>query len=204
MEKAFDRIASHYDKWVGSFMSSRMDGMAELLSCSKEEVVLDLGGGTGLFARRLVDRCGEVHLLDESSRMIEQVRHEKIKTCLGSGTRAPYPDRFFDAVVLSDVFHHVREQDLLLGEIRRVLKPGGRLMVNEVDVERFMGRIVARLENLFFVQVFPTGFKDMSERLECRGFRLVDKKRDSWSFIGIWKLDPAFIQEVSGVACATP
>lgn len=204
MEKAFDRLASHYDRWIGSFMSRRMDWMAEFLSCSKEEVVLDLGGGTGLFARRLVDRCREVHLLDESSRMIEQVRHEKIKTRLGSGTHTPYPDRFFDAVVLSDVFHHVREQDLLLGEILRVLKPGGRLMVNEVDMERFMGRVAARLENLFFVQVFPTGFKALSERLECLGFRLVDKKQDSWSFIGLWQLDPAFSREVPGVAGAAP
>lgn len=204
VEKPFDRLAPHYERWVGRFMSSRMDRMADLLSCSPEEVILDLGGGTGLLARRLVERCGEVHLLDESLRMVEQVRQEKIITQVGCGTKAPYPDRFFDAVILSDVFHHVHEQDLLLDEVHRILKPGGRLLVNEVDLERFLGRMVGRLENLFFTRVFPTGFQNLSDRLESRGFQIVTKLRDSWSFIGLWKLAPGFIREASGVAGEAP
>jgi Methylase involved in ubiquinone/menaquinone biosynthesis len=148
MGKPFDRVAPYYDRWIGRFMSGRMDRMADLLSCSPDEIVLDLGGGTGLFAYRLIGRCGEIHLLDESSQMIEQVRYGKIKTRVGCGTEAPYPDRFFDAVILSDVFHHISEQDLLLDEVFRLLKPGGRLLVNEVDLDRVLGRIVGRLETL--------------------------------------------------------
>ena len=204
MEKPFDRLAPHYDRLIGRFMSSRMDRMADLLSCAPEEVVLDLGGGTGLLARRLVGRCGEIHLLDESPRMLEQVRQEKIITKVGSGTKAPYPDRFFDAVILSDVLHHVHEQDLLLDEVRRMLKPGGRLLVNEVDLERFLGRMVGRIENLFFTRVFPTGFQNLSDRLESRGFQVVAELRDCWSFIGLWKLVPGCIQEVFCVAGEAP
>lgn len=189
MEKPFDRVAPYYDRWIGRFMSGRLDRMVDLLSCSPDDVVLDLGGGTGLFARRLLGRCGEIHLLDESSQMVEQVRHGKIKTRVGSGTEAPYPDRFFDAVVLSDVFHHIREQDLLLDEVFRLLKPEGRLLVNEVDLDRVLGRIAGRLETLLFTRVFPTGFQHFCTRLEKRGFRLVDEVRDSWSFIGLWKLE---------------
>jgi demethylmenaquinone methyltransferase/2-methoxy-6-polyprenyl-1,4-benzoquinol methylase len=189
MGKPFDRVAPYYDRWIGRFMSDRMDRMADFLSCSPDEIVLDLGGGTGLIARRLLDRCGEVHLLDESSQMIGQVRQEKIKTRVGCGTETPYPDQFFDAIVLSDVFHHIREQDLLLDEVARLLKPGGRLLVNEVDLDRVWGRIIGRLENLIFTQVFPTGFQSFCSRLEERGFRLAGEIRDSWSFIGLWKLE---------------
>ncbi len=189
MVKPFDRVAPYYDRWIGRFMSGRLDRMVDLLSCTPDDVVLDLGGGTGLFARRLLGRCGEIHLLDESSQMVEQVRHGKIKTRVGSGTVAPYPDRFFDAVVLSDVFHHIREQDLLLDEVFRLLKPEGRLLVNEVDLDRVLGRIAGRLETLLFTRVFPTGFQHFCTRLEKRGFRLVDEVRDSWSFIGLWKLE---------------
>lgn len=189
MEKPFDKVAPYYDRWIGRFMSGRMDRMADLLSCSPDEIVLDLGGGTGLFARRLLGRCGEIHILDESPQMVEQARHGEIKTQVGCGTEAPYPDRFFDAVVLSDVFHHIREQELLLDEVLRLLKPGGRLLVNEVDLDRFWGRVAGRLETLLFTQVFPTGFQHLCTRLEKRGFRLVDGVRDSWSFIALWKLD---------------
>jgi ubiquinone/menaquinone biosynthesis C-methylase UbiE len=187
MGKAFDRIAPHYDRWIGKLMSGRLDRMAEILSCSSEEVILDLGGGTGLFSRRIANRCKAVHLLDESLRMIEQVPPGKIHTRLGDATETGYPDRYFDAVVLSDVFHHVREQDLLLGEITRLLKPKGRLLVNEIDLDRFWGRAVACGENLFFSRISPTGFRAFSELLEKRGFSLLEKARDSWSFIGLWR-----------------
>lgn len=187
MGRTFDRIAPHYDRWIGRFMSRRFDLMAELLACSSEEVILDLGGGTGLFSRRIVDRCKAVHLLDESPLMIEQVPAGKILSRLGNATETGYPGRFFDAVVLSDVYHHIREQDLLLSEIARILKPGGRLLVKEVDLDRALGRVVAGMENLFFAEVYPTGFQAFSDLLEQRGFALLEKARDLWSFIGLWQ-----------------
>jgi len=125
MEKPFDRIAPYYNRWIGRFMSARMDRMAEMIACSPEETLLDLGGGTGLFARRLVGRCGEIHLLDESQRMIEQADCEKIRVRSGDATNTGYPERSFDWVVLSDVIHHIREQDRLFTEVARLLKPGG-------------------------------------------------------------------------------
>ena len=90
-------------------------------------------------------------------------------------------------MVLSDVYHHIREQDLLLSEIARILKPGGRLLVNEVDLDRALGRVVAGMENLFFAEVYPTGFQAFSDLLEKRGFALLEKARDLWSFIGLWQ-----------------
>jgi demethylmenaquinone methyltransferase/2-methoxy-6-polyprenyl-1,4-benzoquinol methylase len=189
MSKAFDRLAPHYDRWIGRFMSNRMDRMAELLSCSPGEIVLDLGGGTGLLARRLVGRCTEVHLLDESRPMLEQVHDRKILKQIGCATKTPYEDDSFDAIILSDVFHHVRLQEALLDEILRLLKPGGRLLVNEVDLDRFLGRLLARMENSFFVRVYPTGYECFCECMSQRGFRLTRSYRDAWSFIGLWRLE---------------
>lgn len=194
MEKAFDRVAPFYDRWIGRFMSGRMERMVSMLACSPDEVVLDLGGGTGLLSRRLVSRCKEVHLLDESPAMVRQVRHGKVRVQVGNATQTPYPDRFFDAIVLSDVLHHIREHNLLLDEVRRLLKPGGRLLVNEVDLERALGRAVASLEALFFVRVFPTSFRELGKKLESMGFRLMEEKRDAWSFIGLWRFAPQSAQ----------
>ena len=96
----------------------------------------------------------------------------------------------FVRCVLSDVLHHVREQNLLLDEVCRLLKPGGRFLVNEVDLERALGRGVASLETLFFVRVFPTSFRELGEKLGSIGFRLMEEKRDAWSFIGLWRFAP--------------
>ncbi len=203
MPKAFDRIAPYYDRWVGRFMSGRMDRMATILSPSLEETILDLGGGTGLFAGRLIGRCKEIHLLDESPRMVEQVPCKGIVALVGSGTEIPYTDRFFDAIVLSDVFHHINDQDRVLDEVTRVLKSGGRLLVNEPDQERFMGRALGVLESLFFGQIHYTGFQEINRKLETRGFRLVSKSRDCWSFIGLWR-SSRIIRGASGVLCEVP
>lgn len=48
----------------------------------------------------------------------------------GSGTALPFPDRFFDLVLLIDVIEHVDDVPRLLGEIRRVLVPGGNAFVS--------------------------------------------------------------------------
>ncbi len=187
MEKAFDRIAPYYDRWIGRFMSDRMDRMVEMLACSPEETVLDLGGGTGLFARKLVGRCREVHLLDESLPMIQSGASDRILAREGDATRTGYPDRSFDAIVLSDVMHHIREQELLLLEVGRLLKPGGRLLVNEIDREKFLGFLVGKLEAFFIPPVFPVGFLELSKSLDRHGFILLAKQQDAWSFVAIWR-----------------
>jgi len=186
MEKPFDRIAPYYNQWIGWFMSARMDRMAEMLACSPEETVLDLGGGTGLFACRLVDRCGEIHLLDESLRMIQQGSCGKIRVRQGDATDTGYPERFFDWVVLSDVIHHIREQDLLFREVARILKPGGKLLVNEIDREKPLGRLVGKLERLVFPPVYHIGFKELTNSLLRYGFTLRQQVQDAWSFIALW------------------
>lgn len=187
MEKPFDRIAPYYNRWIGRFMSARMDRMAEMIACSPEETLLDLGGGTGLFARRLVGRCGEIHLLDESQRMIEQADCEKIRVRSGDATNTGYPERSFDWVVLSDVIHHIREQDRLFTEVARLLKPGGRLLVNEIDREKTLGRLFGKLEGFVFPPVYHVGFMELSEALARYGFTLRQKVQDTWSFIALWE-----------------
>jgi demethylmenaquinone methyltransferase/2-methoxy-6-polyprenyl-1,4-benzoquinol methylase len=186
MEKPFDRIAPYYNRWIGRFMSGRMDRMAEMLACSPEETVLDLGGGTGLFARKLVGRCKEIHLLDESLPMIEQAVCEKIRVRSGDATDTGYPDRSFDAVVLSDVIHHIREQNLLFREVARLLKPGGKLLVNEIDRGKPLGRLVGKLEGLVFPPVYHVDFHELCEFLDRHGFVLREQVQDAWSFIALW------------------
>jgi ubiquinone/menaquinone biosynthesis C-methylase UbiE len=64
------------------------------------------------------------------------------------GRRIPFPDAFFDTVVSVYVVHHVRDQGSAIGEIARVLKPGGVLVLIEDSFESPLGRVVAAAYDL--------------------------------------------------------
>lgn len=103
------------------------------------ESVLDVGCGTGtlaLAARRAVGR-GEVQGVDPSAAMVERARHKAAKA--GVDVRfevafvqaLPFEDGRFDVVLSTLMLHHVPadERPAAIAEMRRVLKPGGRLLI---------------------------------------------------------------------------
>jgi ubiquinone/menaquinone biosynthesis C-methylase UbiE len=111
--------------------------------------VLDVGSGTGYFARliaRTVGHQGSVEGIDASPEMVAYAtrRARRLTNCrfqAGTAESLPYPDGRFDVVVSSFVIHHLPEdaQVPALREMRRVLRPGGSLLVAEVPVGNDMG-----------------------------------------------------------------
>jgi ubiquinone/menaquinone biosynthesis C-methylase UbiE len=103
--------------------------------------VLDVGCGTGYFSRLIARTTGPKGLvvgIDPSASMIEYARHKasSIRNCefqVGAAEALPFPSDRFDVVVSSLVLHHLPEHLRLpaLEEMRRVLRPGGRLLVAE-------------------------------------------------------------------------
>ncbi|PYM14515.1 MAG: hypothetical protein DME18_06505 [Verrucomicrobia bacterium] len=95
--------------------------------------VLNIGCGSGLFERLALRQGLEVYSLDPSEKSIQG-----LKSALQLGDRAkvgyiqkiPFPDCFFDAVVVSEVLEHLTTELMRQGlvDIRRVLKPGGRII----------------------------------------------------------------------------
>ncbi|HEX3780386.1 MAG TPA: class I SAM-dependent methyltransferase [Pseudonocardiaceae bacterium] len=95
--------------------------------------ILDAGCGAGAVSVALRERGAVVAGFDRSAKMVELARQR-----LGAGTDLrvadiagplPYPDGAFDDVVASLVLHYLADWTAPLAELRRVLKPGGRLIV---------------------------------------------------------------------------
>ena len=130
------------DRWS----QERIDEMADMLRphLSHRCAVLDLGGGTGALAVHLADALdADVTVLDPSPEMLGYVPgHPRVRAVSGSAENMPLPDGTFDAVVVSDAFHHFRDQDAAVREIARVLKPGGGLLMYEFDRRGLMRLIV--------------------------------------------------------------
>lgn len=91
--------------------------------------VLEVGGGPGELSARIAAELGaEVVMVDLSPRMVELARARGVDAVVGDVQSLPFPDESFDCAVAAWMLYHVPDLDLGLAELRRVLRPGGRLV----------------------------------------------------------------------------
>jgi SAM-dependent methyltransferase len=91
--------------------------------------VLEVGPGRGELAGRIRHELGaEVIAVDQSPRMVELTRERGIEAIVGDVQKLPFPAGQFDCAVAAWMLYHVPDVDRALRELRRVLRPGGRLV----------------------------------------------------------------------------
>jgi len=91
--------------------------------------VLEVGGGEGELAERILRELGaELVGVDQSERMVEIQRSKGIDARVGDVQALPFADGEFDVAVAAWMLYHVAGLDRALGELARVLRPGGRLV----------------------------------------------------------------------------
>ncbi len=104
--------------------------------------ILDIGIGTGRFAKMLHEFGAKVYGLDVTPEMLAACRSEApyARLVLGRlGSRLPFRNASFDAVLCIRVLKYLDSWDGALGELRRVLRPGGRFVV-EITNRRSIAR----------------------------------------------------------------
>ena len=115
------------------------------LAIKPGEKVLDLGCGTGrlsAYVAQLVGDRGAVYGIDPLPLRIEvakrrQRQHQNLHFAVASASYLDlYADNTFDVVYLNSVFHWLVDKSAALQEIRRVLKPGGRLAISAASKEK--------------------------------------------------------------------
>jgi demethylmenaquinone methyltransferase/2-methoxy-6-polyprenyl-1,4-benzoquinol methylase len=162
----FDFIAPIYDRVI---KPKPPDDLLTHLNLSVDSRVLDAGGGTGRIARGLIPHAGDITILDLSPRMLrEAVNTLGLQAILAPSESLPYRDNSFDAVLMVDALHHVIDQQNTLQELFRVVKPGGRLVVEEPDIRTFVVKIIAFLEKVVGMRShFLTGEQIASMLASC-------------------------------------
>ncbi len=106
--------------------------------------VADLGAGEGLLSQLLARRAAQVWCIDNSPRMVE-VGTELAKKNglhnlayqLGDIEQVPLPDRSVDLAILSQALHHAQHPQRAVDEAHRILKPGGQLLVLDLNEHTF-------------------------------------------------------------------
>ncbi|GEM35220.1 methyltransferase [Nocardia neocaledoniensis NBRC 108232] len=129
--------------------------MLELAGDVRGRRILDAGCCSGALSAALRERGADVTGIDASAGMLEQARMRLgADADLRVGDLAdplPFADDTFDDIVASLVLHYLRDWVPTLGELRRVLKPGGRLLVSvEHPFAIFLGQRLAGEETNYF------------------------------------------------------
>ena len=146
----FDRIAPVYDL-MNRVMTAGLDGRWRRLTAEAVvrpgDRVLDACCGTGDLAIAAGRAGGRVVGLDFSERMLERARRKSaaIEWVRGDLLDLPFEDESFDAATVGFGVRNVADLERSLRELRRVLRPGGRLGILEITKPRGPLRLFYRL-----------------------------------------------------------
>ena len=163
--QVFNSVAQRYDI-MNDFMSAGLHRVwkAFTISCSgvrEGSRVLDVAGGTGdlslAFAKR-VGKTGQVWLTDINNAMLTHGRDRLldkgyvVPALQCDAEKLPFPDNYFDCVTVAFGLRNMTHKDHALAEMRRVLRPGRRLLVLEFS---HVAKPLAPFYDFYSFQVIP-------------------------------------------------
>ncbi len=161
MMTTFDTLAGFYDAGRTGY-SNDLYNMLVSFGLSPRDRVLDVGCGTGLASRPLIENAFKVTGVDVSAPMLAKARerYPSADWVEGSAEAIPFAPNTFDAAISAQVFHHL-DRAKAIGELVRVLKPGGligiwwKVLMDQDPVAQLRLRVAEEMG----VEAPPSGLK---------------------------------------------
>lgn len=150
-ETPLGKVSDRFEKELVLSMAGIKDG----------ERVLDAGCGTGIYSIELAKRGARVIGLDASSGMLEWARGKaataglKIDFIKADALKIPFSDGHFDMVISVCMLCFVKDRQAALLEVKRVLRPGGRLIIAVLN-SRSPWALLRRAKGLFQKSVYKS------------------------------------------------
>lgn len=158
------KIKEEFTKQAAGFASSKMnftkqkylDYMVRHMSPQAMDDVLEVAAGTCICGRKVAPFVNHITCLDMTPAMLEVGRKsarkdnlENMSFVLGDVVELPFPDDSFDIVFSRLAFHHFPEIEKPFMEMKRVLKPGGKLIIIDMEAaEESLRNTEDEIENL--------------------------------------------------------
>ncbi|MHC5112775.1 MAG: class I SAM-dependent methyltransferase [Planctomycetota bacterium] len=191
----FEKWAHRYDRsLLGHFLfrPTYVALMEEIAHWRKTHdgpfAVLDIGCGTGSFCSMLGTSQWPVEVvgMDFSPNMCDQGHqkignmglNDRVRFVAGDSEHLPFADATFDFVVCANSFHHYPDQQAVVRDIHRILKPGGRFILADGFRDNAIGWVVfdviiATVEK----QVYHAPWSEVAQFFENAGFQHVGQQK---------------------------
>jgi ubiquinone/menaquinone biosynthesis C-methylase UbiE len=184
----YRRLAPEYDeRWSFYVQSSVRETMARL-TVRPGSRVLEVGCGTGALLEQIAGACPDCRIagVDPVPEMLAVARNRlpaAVELREAWAEQLPFEDASFDLVVSCNMFHYIRHPREALGEMRRVLRPGGELVITDWCDDYF----ACRLCDLYLRWTSRAHFKvyrqrELEELLAGAGFAgtRIERYKISW------------------------
>ena len=166
----FNLIAPFYDKVFGSMLHKQL---MTHLDVRPGDVLLDIGGGTGRVSQYLAEKGVKTIVVDPSPVMLKATRKKGLPGVRALAEQLPFATDSIARILIVDAFHHFAQQALAAHELVRVLKPGGRLVIEEPDLRTTGAKVIAIFEKIALMQTHFIAPPAMTTLFERYGARLV-------------------------------
>jgi ubiquinone/menaquinone biosynthesis C-methylase UbiE len=187
----FNWAAPVFDRFADRWSPSHVEQVSGWLRPYVPEggSLLDVGGGTGALAVKLREalRC-EVTVLDPTPEMLRYIPDtEPVHAVVGSAESMPFVPDSFDGVVITDAFHHFRDQAGAVDEFARVVRPGGCVLIVDLDPEPWWMRVVVFGEKLLGEPGAFFTARDLCDFMATHGIKgeCAPLKGASYRYLGI-------------------
>ena len=175
----WDRVAPLYDLAVNTLNRRVYDGTGEAVArmIRPDDRVLECACGTGAISVAIAPVCARLVATDYSEGMLKQARkklakHLNVTVEQADITDLRYADDSFDAVVAGNVIHLLPEPGDALKELKRVVRPGGTIIVPTYvsltdGANNPIPRLLSRLGVRFQEHFTPASYRAFFERMGC-------------------------------------
>ena len=155
--------------WRKRKIRSFLPELIKLLSPKKDDVILDVGAGTGVVAEEISKLCDEVFALEPDPKRVNYIKKKylSVKAFDGAAEAIQFPEFYFTKIYAISSMHHFSEKDTALFEIHRVLKHGGLLIIKDAEPGSRTSSFEHRAAHVEFLTP-----DELREKLEATGFEI--------------------------------
>ncbi len=181
--KEYTAIAATYDRRWSAYLDASLSMTLQVLSDLPATRVLDIACGTGLLLKNLAERDDHPALfgIDRVPAMLDAAKEniDQAATLLeGEAENLPFDDAGFDLITSTNALHYFPDAIAALQEMRRVISPGGNLIITDWCGDYFWMKLLNQiLPWTQHAHVHTYNSTELEQKLSANGFKVVSKTR---------------------------